>query len=241
MVEWMKIRKTNIWRLILVLPLVPIAYGIFIYARFVSENYQATNNWLMAWGMANYFYPTIFFPILSVLLAANLCKVEHEGHNWIRALTCPVSWKQLYLSKYLWLVLLLGLAQVIALSEFAVIGEFARLNHPFPWALLIQCLVLGWIGILPLAAFHLAVCAYWSNYVQSVILNILLILPVFLIIGSKKYTWLGYVYPWALPAVGTNQILLRSFHIQVLIIVLMWLILFLIGGISLFIKQKSNH
>ncbi|MBH8599247.1 ABC transporter permease [Thermoactinomyces sp. CICC 10523] len=248
-IEWLKTRKTNIWWLILLLPLLPITYGVLIYVKIMTEtnHYLSTNDSLTAWGMTSFFYPTIFFPVLSGLLAANVCKVEHEGNNWSKILTYPISWKQFYLSKFLWLTILLGLTQVIAFLEFAIARWVSNFDSAFPWLIMIESIILGWFGALPLIALQLAISAHWGNYTKSVVFSVLLALPVFLIVGSKKAYWIGYFYPWSLPAMGMTKIMEKNPSIAdvllnpFLLVNIGWLLLSLMGDLYYFIKQKSDH
>ncbi|WP_164491688.1 ABC transporter permease [Staphylospora marina] len=205
--EWIKLRRSKIWLLLVILPSLPILYTLFIYVGIMIGKYrfEADNLWFMPWAMSIMFYGGIFYPILSAMVATSLCRFEQTGNGWKQLFTFPVPRHQLFFGKLIWLYALLLFAQIFALALFVAVGKILGLDGPVPWGTLFISAMSGWVGALPLAAIQYSLALWMEGFVKPMISNVALTVPVFLIISSELKSSSVTLYPWALPAIGMMQ------------------------------------
>src|SRR5690606_17918342 len=207
--EWIKIRRSKIWWSIVLLALLPVLYSILIYTKIMVEklHYTGPDAWFMPWSLIVMFYGSVFYPIISGLIATILCRFEHAGGGWKQILTLPVSKSHLYLSKLLWLLGLLAVVQGTTLILFVGLGYAFELDGSPPWSFLLASTLLGWIGGFPLVALQQWIPSSWKTFVIPMAINVFLFLPGFLVVASESAlkTPLRYVYPWRHPVMGMME------------------------------------
>lgn len=232
--EWIKTRRSKLGWFIVLFSAMPVLYALLIYTQVMvrTYNYQGTDAWMLPWGLVVMFYGSVFFPILSGILATTLCRFEHTGGGWKQMFALPISRSTIYLSKLLWLFLLLAIVQITTLGLFMGLGSLLGLQGSPPWSILLTSTFWGWISILPLAALQLWIAFRWKSFVKPMVLHVLIVLPGFLIISSDLRSSLGHWFPWTLPVVGMME---GSFFLAILI----YLAVFLGGGLFDFNRREA--
>lgn len=143
-------------------------------------------------------YGWIFYPILSGILSALVCRTEHMNGGWKQLLALPVRRRDVYLAKYLIVAGLLALSQLIVLAEIFAVSRSAGFAH-VPWGSAMLGLLGGWVAVLPLAVLQMWASTRWRTFGGPLALNVVLTFPAIFAVQSQTFSpW----YPWGLPVVG---------------------------------------
>lgn len=143
-------------------------------------------------------YGWIFYPILSGVLTALICRTEHLSGGWKQLLALPVRRRDVYIAKYGIVAALLGFSQLIVLAELWVMSRYFGFSD-VPWATAMLGLLAGWVAVLPLAALQMWASTRWRTFGGPLALNVVLTFPAIFAVQSERFSpW----YPWGLPVVG---------------------------------------
>ncbi|WP_274654359.1 ABC transporter permease [Paenibacillus humicola] len=190
--EWLKVRGTVVWLLAVVSP---IAAGLVVLLN-AQSTVQTGAPWLTALQLMAALHALLFLPMLTGIFAGLVCRYEHAGGGWKQLLALPVSRSQVYLVKFLFVMLLIAVTQLLFLAALLLIGTSLGFAGEVPWAELLRSAAGGWAACLPLAALQLAVSTAWPNFAAPMAVNVIFTIPNLLIVNSAHY---GPYYPWAQP------------------------------------------
>ncbi|WP_159883592.1 ABC transporter permease [Paenibacillus puerhi] len=189
--EWLKLRRTVIWMLAAVSPLLAASIGFF-----EGERAQDSSAWLILLSEMSVLHAMLFLPLLTGVYAALVCRYEHIGGGWKQMLALPVTRSQVFLVKLGFVVLLLVITQLLFLGSLLLVGMALGLASPIPWIVLLRSLLGGLLACLPLAAMQLGISMAWSSFAAPLAVNAIFTLPNMLITNSADY---GPYYAWAQP------------------------------------------
>lgn len=198
-VELMKTRRSLVWLLVLIGPLLTSLQMITINP---ANQADGMNEWGMLYSYSIIQYAVLFLPLLAGVLSAFICRFEHLNGGWKQVLALPVSRSYVYLSKLLLVASLLAVTQLLLLVLFLLAGTVKGISDPIPWDVLLKSITAGWIATLPLAAVQMWVSVIWRSFGAPLALNVVLTLPAILVANSEKY---GPFYPWAQPLLAMSQ------------------------------------
>jgi hypothetical protein len=143
-------------------------------------------------------YGWIFYPIVSGVLAALICRTEHLNGGWKQLLALPVRRSHVYVAKYLIVAALLLLSQLLVLAGMWAMSVWGGVGA-IPWQQTVLGLLGGWVAVLPLAALQLWASSRWRAFGGPLALNVALTFPALFAVQSEQFNqW----YPWGLPVVG---------------------------------------
>lgn len=188
--EFLKIRKSSIWLLIFVSPLLA-SLSTFGETLDVHEG-----EWIFTISLMAYVHGLLFLPLLTGVFSAFVCRYEHIGGGWKQVLALPVSRWKLYLVKFLTVIFLLVLTQLLLLGGLLLVGEIKGFTEAIPWKMIFTSVIGGLIACLPLAAMQMFVSVAWSSFAAPLAINVIFTLPNILVANSAKY---GPIYPWVQP------------------------------------------
>lgn len=200
--EFLKIRKSSIWLLIFVSPALSTLVGLL-------ENMgDGHNRWYATLSLMSLLHAMLFLPMLTGVFSAFVCRYEHAGGGWKQVLSMPVSRNAVYGAKFLIVMGLLALTQLLLLAGLLAIGWAKGYQTPIPWEGILRSVLGGWVACMPLAALQLVVSAAWQSFAAPLALNAVFTLPNMLVANSEKY---GPFYPWAQPLLMMTPFSERSF------------------------------
>lgn len=200
-VEWIKLKNSKIWLIILASPCLASIIGFFPYFR------ADVNEWILLSTQMILVHSALFLPLLTGVLGAILCSHEHSHGGWKQLLALPVSRVQVYLAKYITIVILLLCTQVLFLIFIWLTGTVQGFTSQFPLVSLVLSIVIGWLSCLPLAALQLGLATSFTSFAAPSVINVMLTLPSILLANSKI---LGPLYPWSHPMLGMTQMFSAS-------------------------------
>ncbi|GIO37029.1 multidrug ABC transporter permease [Paenibacillus antibioticophila] len=192
--EFMKIQ----WRLIAVLILIAL----------IADVSLASSNWGMLSAVYEPSWPNylmyiinlhtaFFFPLLSGTIAGLICLYEHRSGGWKQLLATPYSRSSIYSAKYAVLLCMLAIIQVLFIAAEIGSGMIAGVEGPVDWLFVVSSAVLGWFGILPLAAIQLWFSSRFKNFGIAFSINVVCVL--LNIVFSGLPSTLGMWFPFVLP------------------------------------------
>lgn len=233
--EWLKLRKTVIWLLAAVSPLLGAMLGVLD-----GVTNQDSSAWLEALAMMSVLHGLLFLPLLTGVYSALVCRYEHIGGGWKQMLALPVTRSQVFLVKFGFVVLLLAITQLLFLAAVLLVGLALGFAFPIPWAELLRSVAGGLLASFPLAALQLGVSTAWPNFAAPLAVNVIFTMPNLLIVNSEDY---APFYPWAQPmlammprgenAYGALNVSAETFFI----IILGGFVLFMLSGMIYFSKK----
>jgi lantibiotic transport system permease protein len=149
--ELMKLRRSSLWLVALVLPLLSVTTGASNYA-FNGE--ALTAGWSSYWSQVTLFYGLLFFALAVSLLASSSWRMEHQGTNENLLLTTALKPVRLAAAKVAAISLPVATMQVVLATVAWLIGAAVlRLPGDLPPTLLISPIIVV-LAALPLVALQ---------------------------------------------------------------------------------------
>ncbi|MBD7943267.1 ABC transporter permease [Psychrobacillus sp. Sa2BUA9] len=191
--EWFKFRHSKIMFIIFTVPIIGIFLGLT--SRFSNEDMEI-NEWYLSLLSMNLSYALLFLPLITGVLASAICRYEHQAGGWKQLLALPVTRGRVFTAKYLLLMLLVLVVQILFFAALYIVGMVKGFTDPFPMGIVWKCLVGGWVATLPLVALQLWMSILFKSFAAPFAVNVILTLPTILVVNSER---LGSFYPWAQP------------------------------------------
>jgi lantibiotic transport system permease protein len=234
--EWFKLRKSTIIYILLAGPLVGLLIGLIGNTSIFPDE---VNQWTGTLLMMNLTYALLFLPLITGVLAATVCRYEHQAGGWKQLLSLPVTRGKVFVSKYMLLMVLILAIQMLYLGSLLVVGLIHGYTDAFPMEIVWKSIIGGWVATLPLVALQLWMSLLFKSFAASFAVNVIFTLPTILAINSERF---GPYYPWAQPVfmmnVGGDTS--STFFIpweQLLIVVGGSFLVFFIGGFIYFQRK----
>ncbi|EEL51190.1 ABC transporter permease [Bacillus cereus] len=231
--EFYKMRKTKIWTLLF---LSPILAGGIAYAN--ALNYPDYQYWELIYNIMILVHGTLLLPLLTGIFTAYICRYEHANGGWKQLLVQPTARYHTYIIKFFFVLLFVGTMQLLFIISFVSVGQLLHLSGSFPLIPTLKSTTGGFIATLPLIALQLWVSTIWSSFAAPIALNAIASIPALMIANSERF---GPFYPWAQPFLAmlpkeNSQLFYLSFETLVFVVIGSFVILF-IGGFVHFMKK----
>lgn len=139
-----------------------------------------------------------FYPLYSGIVASLLCLYEHKDGGWKITMSLPVPRYKVFYAKYIWLVGILALVQIVFLLGYLETGYLVKAPERIPWETLLYSVIGGWIGVLPLAALQLMVSIRVRNFGAALAMSVGYVVPNIVLTGfhSAIGAWLPFTIPY---------------------------------------------
>ena len=237
--EFLKLRKSSIWLLIFVSPILSMLLGLSGEVGEIEEFKQ--HQWTATLGMMTISHAILFLPLLTGIFSSFICRYEHAGGGWKQLLSLPVSRRQVYFVKIFIVSLLIALTQILFISGLFLIGWMKGYPTVIPWGVILSSAFGGWLACMPLIALQMFVSVAWSSFAAPFAVNVIFTIPNMLIVNSEKF---GPYYPWSQPFLMMMPHSSESFGAlnvsteTLFIVILGSLILFLGSGLGYFMRKE---
>lgn len=150
-VEYLKYKRTMTQKLIMLAPLFFIVIAL-PQSYFMPPGYA--HSWDLVLGIVYNWWPVLFLPFGTALIAGLLVNQEKRAGGWRAALIHPLSPVHLWLGKIVVMGYQLLLATVILMGAALVVGMITKAG-PAPWRELLLGGMLLWATSLPLIPIQL--------------------------------------------------------------------------------------
>ena len=225
--ELMKLKRSFIWVVFLLLPIISTVMGCANYL----QNVEILDSlWYSLWTQTTLFYSNFFYGPLIAVYCAYLWRVENFNHNRNALMTAPIPVPVLYLSQFLAIGCVTLLTQLWVGALYFISGRAVGMTG-FPPPETFIWLLRGCVGGLAIAALHL---------LSSVIRSFALPIAIALLgsIGGLLFSAkdLGLYFPYSLMLLGMNsnreEDILSSSPLPFLLSCTIFLTLFVLLGIG---------
>lgn len=233
--EWIKMRKSSILVLTLVSPFLATLVGLGIGIPNDIDPY------LMSLMMMSYVHALLLLPLLTGVLSAFICRFEHLNGGWKQLLSMPVSRWKVYVMKYVLVMVLVFITQLLFFIGLFLVGQMRGFQGPFPWDMALSSVLGGFIACLPIAALQMFVSVAWSSFAAPMAINVIFTLPNILIANSETF---GPFYPWGQPFLAMMPFSDESFGAlnvgpeTLFLVILTSFVLFFFSGIMYFQRKE---
>ncbi len=234
-VEFLKLRKSPIWLLVFISPALATLVG---YGQSVED---IPFKWEMTLGSMAFIHALLFLPLLTGVFSAFVCRFEHIGGGWKQLLAMPVSRGNVFVAKFIIVLGLLALTQVLFAAGLLFIGQVKGFAEVIPWKMILTSMLGGLLACMPLAALQLFVSTAWTSFAAPLAINVVFTLPNILVVNSAEF---GPYYPWGQPfllmlpgsedSFGALNVPLET----LLIVILGSFILFFLAGFTYFQRKE---
>ena len=233
--EWYKLRKSRIISIIFVGPLVALMIGLSFNLDIKVE----VNEWYLSLLSINLTYALLFLPLITGVLASVICRYEHQAGGWKQLLALPVTRGKVFMAKYVLLMLLVLVIQLLYLAAVYGVGVMKGFTDPFPIDIVWKSMLGGWVATFPLVALQLWMSVLFKSFAAPFAVNVVLTLPSILVINSECF---GPYYPWVQPfsmmyiGGNTDDIFFVPWD-QLVIVVGGSFVIFLVGALWYFYRK----
>lgn len=237
-VEFYKFRKTWIWFVLFVSPILAGCSGLVNY--YENSDSKKPESWLLLYDqMIIPVHGMLFLPLLTGVIAALICRYEHLQGGWKQYLSQPVKRWQVYLVKFGLAAVAIAMIQLLMLVALLAAGTITGIDQAFPLVEIVKSLLGGWVAAFPLIALQLWVSTAWSSFAAPMAINVICTLPSILISQSATY---GPFYPWSqpllamLPSEESGGFLFVSVE-TLFVVIIGSFIVFFVGGLTFFNRR----
>jgi len=194
-IESFKLFKTKAWTYLFVSPIL-IAIILFVGDQAMPSGRM---KWAMADALIANVHGLLFYPLIGGLVTSFICRYEHEAGGWKQLLSLPVTRTSVYGAKLITAAAFMGILQVLVFVVLLGVGMLKDYPNAIPLKMIAGNMLGGWVAVLPILAFMLAVSMALSSFGASLTVNVILTLPNLFVANSERF---GPWYPWAQPMYG---------------------------------------
>ncbi len=199
--EMLKLKKTSLLLLLLIVPLLGVIFGSINY---YMNTAILKNEWISLWTQVYMIYGLIFLPVLVGIIVSFIWQSEHKNAGFIILLTAPINTSQILLAKIIASFSVILLCQIYFFILYFISGSFFNFASVFPIKLLFYLLILT-LFVLVLISFQ----TYISIKINSFVLPIgaSLALSIFSLVASSqnKIPFLHYVFATSSLTIAMNH------------------------------------
>lgn len=204
--DWLKLKRTKLIFLSLLGPVGVIMAIAVLYFLYYDEFVKpGADNWAkLVENVHLLLIPTLLLQI--TLIVSVITNLEHQGRCWKQLCSLPISKFRIYLSKFLWSVVMLLLSGSLTFLGIIVLGYLFQLHANIPWGLVLGEGYNPIVASCSLIAIQLWVSAINSNQLISILVGVAGVL--FTLAYKVVPHWIPWVYPyWAGPVSSANPLL----------------------------------
>ncbi len=233
--ERMKLRRSPIWLVFIIVPAVPAFLGTMNYLNNIEI---LRSEWFSLWTQHTLFTSYFFLPILLGLYCSYLMRLEKNNRNLTKLLTLPISRKELFVAK------LLSAGKIILFTEvwigvlFLISGKIAGLTAKPPVGSLVIWCLFGTLGGIAMAALQLIVSLLCDSFALPVGISFAGGISGLMVMSKG-----GWMYPYSLMAYGmvsnnNKQQLTAEGSPQFVLICLFYLAVFTAAGAMIMDRRE---
>ncbi|MHB0863948.1 ABC transporter permease [Paenibacillus sp. SEL3] len=235
-VEIIKLQWIMVWILIILDAVINSLMGV-LELNDLKQFFSPS--WLTLYTYSAQFHSMFFYPLYCGIIASLLCAYEHRDGGWKILLSSPYPRQQIYYAKYILLILILGLDQLIFIVGYFVSGNIVGAPGEIPWSVVLSTGLGGWLGIFPLAALQLMLSIKIRNFGASLGMSICCVVPNIVITGfhSSIGAWFPFTIPYYIMMPQTATYAPRVEPYSLGLIVIFTFLAYLYGGRKMFVNR----
>ncbi|QIB26864.1 ABC transporter permease [Caloranaerobacter azorensis] len=192
--EWLKLRNSRIWLVLITLPVISILLGSINY--YFNQG-VLQNEWYSLWTQVSLFYGEFFLPILIAICCAYICRLEHMNKNWNIVMTSPVPIRSVFTTKLIIIAILIFIVQIFFLILYFIVGKLLGLSSQIP-SETIRWILRGWFASLSISTLQLRLSIQIKSFAAPIGISLCCVF-----IGLGMYIMeFGMFFPYSLLSIG---------------------------------------
>ncbi|GAA3403196.1 ABC transporter permease [Paenibacillus hodogayensis] len=232
--EWLKLRHSHLWAVLLALPVVSALIGC---ANFSINRGALSHEWYSLWSQVGLFYAEFFLPTLIAICCAYLCRLEHLNKNWNTIMTAPVPASGIFAAKLAVAGMLMAGVQALMFVLYYIGGKVIGLVSPLPPELF-GWLLRGWLAAVAICSLQLALSLRIRSFAAPVGIGLCAAFA-----GLGMYVLkAGLLFPHSLLTIGMGVLSQTSlsFRDQLLFCIMSLLYAAAFGGWAIYRLRTSD-
>lgn len=212
-VEFVKIKRSAIFIFLFIPPILVVVSGISSIGNYLTQEY--TNAWTAMFIQSALLFGYYLLPFSIVIICVLLLNIETKNNGMLKMFSIPISRTNLYLSKFIVILVLLSLEILIFFISFIIFGfmminikninENISISYMLIWSLKL------FISMLPAVSCIWMIATISKKTIVSIGLNILMIISSIFIANTPlwiiyPYCYSGYLVSKALHTVSPNLV-----------------------------------
>ncbi len=163
-----------------------------------SLSYYFPYHWTTLYFQSVSFHGLFFLPLFTGIFATFLCFYEHKNGAWKQLLTSPYPRWKILLSKFLTLVILIALMQLLFLAEYLISGNLIHIGGIISWKPIIRGIIGGWLACFPLAMLQIWLATRFQSFGGALLLCIFSVIPNIVLTGlpASLGAWFPFTSPY---------------------------------------------
>lgn len=125
--ERMKLKRSPIWIVFLIVPIIPAFLGTFNYLANIEI---LRDKWDSLWTQHTLFTCYFFLPIVISTYCSYLMHLEYNHHNWNKVLTTPKSRSMIFMAKIITASFMIFISELWIALLFIISGLIIGLENP---------------------------------------------------------------------------------------------------------------
>lgn len=195
--ERMKCKGTLIWPAFLLIPVIPVLLGC---GNYLNNLNLLQSEWYSLWTQVTLFYATFFFAPLIGAYCAFLWRYEKFNNCRSALFSLPVSYRTIYLSKFLLVCIISGMTQLWFTALFFAAGKAVGLPGLPPSEIRVW-IFRGLAGALVIAALQFALAARLQSFAAPIAAGLIGGVTGLLAANTKA----GIFWPYSQMLLGMNS------------------------------------
>ncbi|MBZ5962670.1 ABC transporter permease [Leuconostoc gasicomitatum] len=240
-IEHLKNKRSMAMPILLVGSFFGLMLGTFLYAANKQVFIKSHTQWLALWGESNLFAAQIFIPMFLGIIVAKNIKNELDNNNLLRIIVSPIKVPQFIMSKWLYIVLLNLMNQVISFLFFIIMGHLLHLPGSVNIGRFLVWSIMGWLGSLGIIAIQIWIALQVEHFTLNLLVNFGAI--IFGLMISIINDTLGSFYPYNQMMIGLHAKTLSNFSVNQMmtfpIIIILSTVIGLVGA-TMAVKRVLN-
>lgn len=196
----LKLKRSSLSIVLLLVPLLVIAYES-VNLTYRSEYVLKQASLFKAKSMWEYliFDNSILlglgFPLAITIAASIIANIEHQSNSWKQTLSFPISRAQIYLSKYVWLLVGLLFSVTFFSIGLIVLGKLLNFKGDMPIGLLLGDSFAMLVTALPLISIQLWLSITFKNQAFSILIGAVSSMVGLFLASGVTTRWFPLAYP----------------------------------------------
>lgn len=200
-IEFLKIKKFNLFLLSVITSLPAIAIAIGLY-NVIRDKIDSTAIMEAIFGLSSSVYIGMLLNLLIIYLVCTITKIENADNGWRGLLTLPIKRWKIYISKIFTIFILIGISLLAFLIFTMLVTVF--LGGSINFSILVN-LILVFLTTMPIVLLLFIVARNFTSVITPLVLGLFFLITGFFIVQSDYWIFAPWTYPLAVSSGALNN------------------------------------
>lgn len=200
-IEFMKIKKFNLFLLASIISLPAIFIGVNLY-NVIRDKIEAAIIMEAIFGLSSSIYIGMLLNLLIIYLVCTITKIENADNGWRGLLTLPIKRYKIYVSKIITIFILIAIS-LLSFYIFTIVATLF-LGGSIKFSLFIS-LGLIFLTTIPVVLLIFVVARNFTSIVVPLVCGIFFMITGFFIVQSDYWIFAPWTYPIVVASGGLSN------------------------------------